>query len=315
MTPQRRVRTLFAGLMLTALVLVTLDARGPVEAPRGTATAALEPLGSPLARALQPVRDLDDAVRDLLATRGENRRLRAENEELRARRASEQDLLRQVEELRALVGLRDGLGLETVAARVISVTPSNFEWTLTIDVGTEDGVERGMAVVSGDGLVGRVLLATGRAARVLLLIDPNFSVAARVVGGEGLGVLDGRGSEAMRFSPLDARLPAAAGDELVTAAFPGSAVPAGIPIGRLDAREDTDSRLRAAYAVAPFVDVAALDHLLVVVAPPASEVPVLEDSAGVPLDVPGPPPDATGQEVGDGAGGGSGAGTDAGDAG
>ena len=290
MTPERRVRTLFAALMLLAVALVTLDARDGAEPPRGAATAALEPLGSPLARALQPVRDLDDAVRDLLGTRAENRRLRAENEELRARRASDEDLVRQVEELRALVGLRDGLGLETVAARVISVTPSNFEWTLTIDAGTDDGVERGMAVVSGDGLVGRVLLATGGAARVLLLIDPNFSVAARVLGGDGLGVLDGRGSEAMRFSPLDARLPAAEGDELVTASFPGSAVPAGIPIGRLSAREDTDSRLRAAYAVAPFVDVAALDHLLVVVAPPAPEVPLLEDSSGVPLDVPGPPP-------------------------
>jgi rod shape-determining protein MreC len=294
-TQQRRVRTLFAGLMLTALVLVTLDARDGAEAPRGAATATLEPLGSPLSRALQPVRDLDDAVRDLLATRAENRRLRAENEELRARRASDADLARQVEELRALVGLRDGLGLEIVAARVISVTPSNFEWTLTIDAGRDDGVERGMAVVSGDGLVGRVLLATGDASRVLLLIDPNFSVAARVLGGDGLGVLDGRGSEAMRFSPLDARIPAGEGDEVVTASFPGSAVPAGIPIGRLSSREDTDSRLRAAYAVAPFVDVAALDHLLVVLAPPAPEVPFLEDSADVPLEVPGPPP------VGDGA--------------
>jgi rod shape-determining protein MreC len=289
-TSGRRVRTLFAGLMLTALVLVTLDARDDGTAPRGAATAALEPLGSPLARALQPVRDLDDAVRDLLATRAENRRLRAENEELRARRAADADLVRQVEELRALVGLRDDLALDTVPARVISVTPSNFEWTLTIDAGTDDGVTRGMAVVSGDGLVGRVLLATGDAARVLLLIDPNFSVAARAVGGDGLGVLDGRGSEAMRFAPLDARLPVAEGDELVTATFPGSAVPAGIPIGRLTVREDTDSRLRAAYGVGPYVDVAALDHVLVVLAPPAPEVPSLEDSAGVPLDVPGPPP-------------------------
>ena len=294
MTPTRRVRTLFAGLMLTALVLVTLDARDADVAPRGTATAALEPLGSPLARVLQPVRDLDDAVRDLLATRSENRRLRAENDELRARRASEEDLARQLAELRGLVGLRDELGLDVVAARVIAVTPSNFEWTLTIDVGTADGVERGMAVISGEGLVGRVLLATEDAARVLLVIDPNFSVAARALGGAGLGVLDGRGSEPLRFSPLDARLEVAAGVELVTATFPGSAVPAGIPIGRLAAREDTDSRLRASYAVAPYVDAVALDHVLVVRSAPAPEVPAFEDSSDVPADVPGRPPDEEG---------------------
>ncbi len=288
MTPSRRVRALFAGLMLTALVLVTVDSRDGTEEPRGAATAALEPLGSPLARALHPVRDLDVAVRDLLATRSENRRLRAENDELRARRASDLDLERQLADLRALVGIRDRLGHDAVAARVIAVTPSNFEWTVTIDVGASDGVLRGMAVVNGDGLVGRVLLTTEDAARVLLLIDPNFSVAARALGSDGIGVLDGRGSEPLRFSPLDARLPVGEGDELVTATFPGSRIPAGIPVGRLAAREETDSRLRASYAVGPYVGTAALDHVLVLVVPPSPVVPAFEDSAGVPLELPRP---------------------------
>jgi len=303
MTPPRRARTLLAGLMLTALVLVTLDARDVAEPARGSATAGLAPLQSPLARALQPVRDLDTAVRDLLATRAENRRLRAENEDLRARRTSVADLERQIRDLRALVGFPERLDMDPVPARVIAIAPSNFEWTLTIDAGTSAGVERGMAVVSGSGLVGRVLLATEDAARVLLVLDPNFSVAARAVGGDGLGLLDGRGSEPLRFSPLDARLPVAEGQELVTASFPGSMIPPGIPIGLLGGREEGASRLRAAYTVRPYLVVATLDHVLVLRVPPAPVVPSYEDSADVPVEVPGAPPPTAGRDPGGGAGG------------
>jgi rod shape-determining protein MreC len=289
-TPRRRARTLFLGLMLTALVLIALDARDAAEPARGSATAGIAPLQSPLARALQPVRDLDAAVRDLVTTRAENRRLRAENDELRARRTSVADLERQVADLRALVRMQERLDLDAVPARVIALAPSNFEWTLTIDAGASSGVERGMAVVSGSGLVGRVLLVTDDAARVLLVLDPNFSVAARAVGSDGLGLLDGRGSEPPRFSPLDARLAILEDQELVTATYPGSMIPAGVPIGLLGPREIGASRLRAAYAVRPYLTIATLDHVLVLRVPPAPEVPSFDDSSDVPVDVPGAPP-------------------------
>jgi len=307
---QRRVWGLFVALVVTALVLITFDFReeeGPTDASRDAAATGLAPFERALASVLSPVRRFGDGVVDLLATRAENQRLRAEVAELRERRRAFADLEREVSELRALLGYRDGVDLAVAPARVIAVSPSNFEWTLTIDAGARDGVERGMAVVAADGLVGRVLSTTSTASRVLLIVDPNFSVAARSVSTSALGLVDGRGSEPMRFGPLDPRQRVGEGDEVVTATFPGSAIPAGIPVGRIVAQEARSSRLSSVYELLPFIDVTRLDHVMVVIAGPADDVPPFEDSDT--LDLPSPPvrdvpglPDAEGPPADGGTG-------------
>ena len=285
---QRRVWGLFVALVLTALVLITFDFRddeaGPTDAGREAAAAGLAPFETGIARVVSPLRRFGDGVVDLFATRSENQRLRAENAELEVRRRAYADLEREVAELRALLGFRDEVELSTVPARVIAVAPSNFEWTLTIDVGEDGGIERGMAVVAAEGLVGRVLTTTSSASRVLLVVDPNFSVAARSVATSALGLLDGGGSEPLRFAPLDPGQIVDTDDEIVTATFPGSAIPSGIPVGRIVAQDERSSRLSAAYDLLPFVDVTRLDHVLVVLAGPADDVPEFEDSDA--LDVP-----------------------------
>jgi rod shape-determining protein MreC len=318
MNQRRRVRGLFAALIVTALLLVTLDFRsdvgGPTDVARGAVTSGVAPFERSLAAVLGPVRRLNDTVRDLVQIRAENRRLRTENLELAERRRAFADLQRELTEVRALLGLRDESELTAVAARVIAVSPSNFEWTVSIDVGERDGVVRGMAVISSSGLVGRILQTTPTASKVLLVIDPNFSVAARSVSSAGVGVLDGQGGDPLRFSPLDARVELRDGDEVVTATFAGSAIPAGIPIGLVAARDESSSRLTSAYAVRPFVDVTTLDHVLVVLAAPFATLPPLEDTDGItfvrppiaPALPPGEVEDGTEDAVeGDDAGGGS----------
>jgi rod shape-determining protein MreC len=284
---QRRVWGLFVALILTALLLITFDFRddeGLTDSGREVATAGLAPFERSVGWVVAPLRRFGDGVRDLAATRSENQRLRSEVDELRERRRAVVDLEREVSELRALLGYRSDSGLATVAARVIAVSPSNFEWTMTIDAGERDGVRRGMAVVDANGLVGRVLSTTPTASRVLLVVDPNFSVAARVAGSSALGSVDGRGSDAMRFSPLDPRVTVGRGEEVVTATFRGSSIPAGIPIGRIVSEDTRSSRLASVFELLPFVDAARLDHVLVVIAAPAEDVPPFEDSDA--LDVP-----------------------------
>jgi rod shape-determining protein MreC len=302
---QRRVWGLFVGLVITAMVLVTLDFRddgGGADAARDAASVGFEPFERGLTRLVSPVRRMGDGLRDLFATRAENQLLRAEVEDLRERRRAFADLEREIDELRELLDYRASSGFATAAGRVISVSPSNFEWTMTIDIGAREGVERGMAVVNGDGLVGRVLSTTATASRVLLAVDPNFSVAARTVAGASIGVVDGRGAEPLRFDPLDPRAGVREGEEVVTATFPGSAVPAGIPIGRVSSSEVSGSRLATFYDVRPFVDIVRLDHVLVILSSPAPEVPPFEDSDALSV----PRPEASGGPSDGGVGGGAG---------
>ena len=289
---QRRVWGLFVGIVLTAIVLITLDFRddgGATDTARDVASTGFEPFERGLDRLVAPLRGLGDGIRDLVAIRSENRELRQEVTELRERRRAFADLEREITELRELLDYRAGSDLDVRTARVIAISPSNFEWTLTIDVGERDGVERGMAVLNGDGLVGRVLSTTATASRVLLLVDPNFSVASRTVEAAAVGVIDGRGTDPMRFDPLDPRTVVREGEEVVTSTFPGSAIPAGIPIGRIESADEGTTRLTTLYSVRPFVDVVRLDHVLVVLAAPVAEVPLFEDSDDLEVPLPALP--------------------------
>ena len=72
----------------------------------------------------------------------------------------------------------------TVAARVIASGVSNFEWTVTIDAGSNEGIDENMAVVTGDEagprLVGRVISVTPESSVVQLLIDRDFVVPGKL---------------------------------------------------------------------------------------------------------------------------------------
>jgi rod shape-determining protein MreC len=177
--------------------------------------------------------------------------------------------------------MRDRGQLETIAARTVALGPSNFEWTITIDVGSDDGVRRDMPVVNGDGLVGRVIQVTPNASRVLLTIDPNFGAAARVARHGETGYIDGRGGEPMVFRPLDPEIDIEVGDEIVTSSYQGGIFPGGLRIGTVSVVDDGSNRLAREVQVQPFVDFTRLHHVLVVINAPVDEIPPMTESPDV----------------------------------
>jgi rod shape-determining protein MreC len=274
---RRRARLLLVLLVLSALVLVTVDFRsgddGPLHRLRGFATTVFQPIQDGLVTVVRPIGDAAGGIGDVFRTRSENARLRAQVETLSERRRSTTDLERENEELRGLLEMRDRGRLETIAARTVALGPSNFEWTITIDVGSADGVERDMPVINGDGLVGRVIQVTPNASRVLLTIDPNFGAAARVSRHGETGFVDGRGGEPMVFRPLDPEMDVEVGDEIVTSTYQGGIFPGGIRIGTVSVVDDAANRLSREVQVQPFVDFTRLHHVLVVVNAPVDEIP------------------------------------------
>jgi rod shape-determining protein MreC len=175
--------------LLLALLVAARDRAGhdrlpqrrgqPARPVRGVATAVLRPIQDGVDRSWSGPSPTVPAPSPTSFASAENRELRERVAVLEERRGSFEDLERENAELRDLLAIADRTELDTVTARVVALAPSNFEWTITIDVGTDDGVERGMPVIDGDGLVGRVIQVTPSASRVLLAIDPSFSAAAR----------------------------------------------------------------------------------------------------------------------------------------
>lgn len=283
---RRRARVLLAVLVLTALVLVTVDFRsggaggsdGPLGRLRDGATVVFGPVQDGLATLVRPVGDAVGAVAELFELRAENARLRTRLADLEDRRRSFDDLARENDDLREMLAMRDRADYDSVVARTVALAPSNFEWTITIDVGADDGVSRDMVVVNGDGLVGRVIQVTADASRVLLAIDPNFAAAARIGANGETGTVDGRGGQPMLFTPLaDLEAQIETGDEVVTSSYDNGVFPPGIPIGEVEDPGSPDSRLSREVTVRPYVDFTRLDHVMVILNSPVADLPPPED--------------------------------------
>ena len=298
---RRRARVLLAVLVLISLVLITIDFRspqgeGPLDRGRELLTTVLGPLQDGLGSLVRPIGNVFTDVGDLFSLRDENDQLRARVDQLESRTRSISDLERENEELRELLGMRARSGLDVVIAQTVAFGPSNFEWTITIDAGSQDGVERDMAVVNGDGLIGRVIQVTPTAARVLLAIDPNFSAAVRLTRTGAVGALDGRGGGLMRLETLNPEAHLVRGDEVVTAAYSNGVFPAGIPVGSIDTIGETTSVLTREVGVRPFVDFSRLDHVMVVLHRPLAELPEIVIDPSIPIRPPDPLPSPTPSE-------------------
>src|ERR1700738_155866 len=112
----------------------------------------------------------------LRGVRQENRDLKFEIERLRLEQVRLSDDAHQARRLQALLGFKEQYIAKTVAAQVIGSSGSEKSRLIYIDKGSADGVEKDMAVITADGVVGKVLLASGSAAQVLLINDRSSGV-------------------------------------------------------------------------------------------------------------------------------------------
>ena len=273
----RRLRLLVALLTLTSLTLIVVDYRtdrtSPLSAFRTVAGAVLGPVQSALGGATSPVTETLGDLPDLRGAQQDAERLRRENDALREQlRLAESDRARatQVERLLQLVSMGQ---YRTVPANVVGAPgPRAFEQTVTIDVGTRDGVDRDMTVLSSSGLVGRVTAAGPFTSTVLLLSDPNFRVGARLEGNGKLGFVTGGGEAPLQFELLDTQTRIREGDRLVSfGSQNGRPFVPGVPIGEVTAVQRTVGSLTRLALVRPFADLAALEVVGVVVEAPSRD--------------------------------------------
>jgi rod shape-determining protein MreC len=161
-----------------------------------------------------------------------------------------------------------------VPAEVIAVGPAqDFAWTVTIDAGRNDGVESDMTVINGDGLVGHVVKTTASTATVVLVVDAESSVGARIAGSEEIGVVSGTGDQnVLNFTLLDPMADVRKGDALVTFGSKGGRPYApGLPIGEVVSVSGSAGDLTRVAKVRPFADMSRLTVVGVVTRPPRTD--------------------------------------------
>lgn len=269
-----RTRLVLTLLVLTAFTLITLDYRAGSGSPFGhirrAAAAVLGPVESAVAAVVRPVADAFSSIGG--GDGADVRRLEKDNAALRAELRQDTAGRQRLSQLEKLTGLAGTARMRIVAANVVAIGGSGgFEWTATIDVGSRDGVQPLMSVISGDGLVGRVKTVGPRNSTVLLAADPQSQVGARVAGTGEVGYVRGGGTGPMTFTLLDAHAALKNGQQLVTfgSEHDRPYVPE-LPIGTITEVESTPGAQTRTALVQPFTKFTALDPVAVVVAAPSS---------------------------------------------
>lgn len=198
-------------LVAASLAIITIDYRGGPEGPLAGAGRVVNSAISPLQRAasnvVQPVANFFSDLADLPNLSTKNDALQDRIDELETMEQVNQQLRQENETLQDLLGLA-AISPRPVTARVIArSSPSNFEWSVTIDVGSDDGVLLDLPVVAGDAngarLVGRVIEVTPSSSTVQLLIDRDFAVAGVLSASRESGMVEGRGQDDLEMVLID----------------------------------------------------------------------------------------------------------------
>jgi rod shape-determining protein MreC len=128
----------------------------------------------------------------LMRASRENERLKEEVDQLRLENAVMNELLTENERLRDALNFRRLNPLSSVMAQVIGKEMSPTSSTITISKGSDNGIEKDMAVITPTGVVGRVQTVLPALSKVLLLTDPGSTLAVRVQRNREEGLLEGK---------------------------------------------------------------------------------------------------------------------------
>jgi rod shape-determining protein MreC len=261
----RRRRITLVMLIITSLVLITLDQNGTgvVSTLRSGAQDVISPLQDLADDAISPVTDFFDGLGrgDELAR--ENERLRARNAELQGKIAAAQAALADVAELRESLDLPNIADYDGVFATVVDGTAGNFERTFQIDKGSDAGIAQDMAVVvgrQGGALVGKVASVSNDRATVQRIDDPRFQVVVQLLlpdasGGVGAtGRARGQRDSTLLALQVDTATKVRKGQYAITRGGESSPFPRGLVVGHVAKDVDPSTAVAERAALRPAID-------------------------------------------------------------
>jgi len=271
----RSTRVLVVALVSISLVTITVDYRegtdGPLASLGDGALAVVSPLQEAVSKVTHPIGNFFSTLFRLPSIRHERDILRERVDTLETQLAEGRADLARLAELEALIGVQESLGnrIETTGAQVIANGVSNFEWTITIDKGSSDGIHENMPVVASAGLVGHVVNVGTSSSVVQLIIDPDSFVAGRLDVSRQTGLLSGEGAGDLQMSPVEPTVEVAPDEHVVTAGYRIAGVaeslyPPNVLIGTVSRVLDEDSATEKFLTVRPAVDFSSLSLVLVV---------------------------------------------------
>lgn len=273
-----RHRYVLVLLVLASATVITLDYRGGsgalIGGAKGVARDLLAPAESALRAVLRPVGSFVEGAARYHSVAAENSRLRQEITRLQAQARSGAADRSELKALSALDHLPYAPSMPKVVAEVVSQAASNFQATVDIDKGTSSGIRVGMPVVSGSGLVGRVVAAASQGSTVLLAEDPSSAVGVRfgASGTVALATGNGLGSN-LTVDYVDPGTKLFRGELMVTSGDKGELYPPGIPVGTVASAVLHKGALQQTVGLAPLAPPGSLQFVSVLLWLPSTAGP------------------------------------------
>lgn len=301
-----RARVVLGILLLVSLTLVLLDVRGSsaIGGLRGLVSAVVGPIQTAVASAAAP---FISASQSVLSFGDSELRAAAAANDLAAVTGSPeagQDVARAAAELSAMLKTAGAGGYQVVPARVVAYgSAQTFTGMVTIDIGSSDGITPDLSVISGAGLVGKVVSVGPTTSTVQLVTDDDSVIGARMPRTGDAGALEGTGQTSTSFlRMLDPTANVQVGDKLVTFGSPdGRPYAAGLPLGTVTGFRGEPGQVDRLAIVTPAARLGALDIVGVVVVSPRTEPRAVVTPSPQPSTSLAPSPSASGSAGATGA--------------
>jgi rod shape-determining protein MreC len=269
----RRTRLVLGVLLIIAITLITLDFRdGGASPARRLGANIFGPVERAAHDVTGPVASVFDSITGGTSAQGTIASLQRRNAELRAELSAAQLNKAASKQLAQLLQLDAG-GYRIVAANVIA-SGGGFSDTVTLDVGSRDGIKPDETVLNGSGFVGLVSQVSANTSTLLLASDASSVVGVELAGSGEIGAVSGTGksrsgSVLLRLSLFDANAVLHPGQQVVTYASVGDKpqVP-GVPVGTVVSVNNSAGALTQTAMVRPAVSFTSLGVVGVVVQVP-----------------------------------------------
>ncbi len=230
----------------------------------GKAITPLVSVQSWFASRSQAVIEFFTVPRDVATLRQENAALKNQVSQLQSELLEARQQLTETDILYALLDYaRAKPENKYVAASVIGRDPSPFVKYIIINHGSDDGIQKGMPVVTEQGLVGRVDAVTATAARVQLITDPGSSINVKLQTAKTDGQVNGSVTGDISLDMVSPNINLVQGDLILTSGL-GGAYPSDILIGQILSPQQEANQLFQGASVQPVVDFVNLRAVLII---------------------------------------------------
>lgn len=256
------VGVLFAQVLGLAVQVKRTSDSEPTRLIRVWVVSTIVPLEKSLAWVRLSTGDIWHNYFYLRGVRAENRALRAQLDHMNIEQARLSQDADQARRLQALLGFKERFISQTMAAQVIGASGSETSRSVYIDKGERDHLKPDMAVITGDGIVGKVLRVYHASSQVLLINDQTSGVGALLDKTRVQGILRGTaaGETALEKVMSDENVPSG---ELVLTSGGDGIFPKGLLVGRVT-KVSTGNDLFLNIRVRPAADLSKLEEVLVV---------------------------------------------------